>query len=290
MAAVNGDSSKPSSNHARILVFETDEPHPDTKERRGSFGNIFHEVFTEAGQKHDPPLSVDTDVHYIVEDPENGHHGSVPKLSDISTDVSAILITGSMYDAHGNDDWIQRLIQLLRDIWIQRPEIKFSGVCFGHQVLARTLGASVESTPDGAWELAHTEMNLTSVGRKLFRTDKPTLALHQMHQDQVTTVPSATTTDLLDKTTKVHVWASTEHTQIQGLYIRDRLFTTQGHLDLDKDMVHQEIEMREESGGIDGDEKKKAAEAKETAHMKHDGLVVASAVLRFFHGDDHDID
>ena len=72
------------------------------------------------------------------------------------------------------------------------------------------------------------------------------------------------------------------------VYIRDRLFTTQGHLGFDEKMVHRQIEMRQESGGIKDDEH--AAEAKETAHLEHDGKIVAGAILRFFHGDDHDVD
>ena len=103
-----------------------------------------------------------------------------------------------------------------------------------------------------------------------------------MHQDQVTSVPSDS--DLLAGR-KVHVWAKTDHTEVQGLYVQDRLFTTQGHIGFDEKMVHRQIEMREES--ID---EKVAEQAKKTAHMEHDGLVVAEAVLRFFHGDDHDID
>ena len=50
-------------------------------------------------------------------------------------------------------------------------------------------------------------------------------------------------------------------------------------------MVRRQIQLRNESIG-----EERRAETKETAHMKYDGVVVASAILRFFHGDDHDID
>ena len=271
-----------------MVVFETDDPHPETKERKGSFGEIFHSLFKEAGSKHDPPLDVTTSLHYIVDDPRNGHGGHVPDISEIPESTTSILITGSMYDAHGNDAWIMQLLELLKELWSSRPHILLSGVCFGHQILSRLLGAKVEPHPSGEWELAHTAMNLTPIGQKLFRTDDKILHLHQMHQDCVMSKPSLETTDLLKKGTNVHVWASTEHTEIQGLYIRDRLFTSQGHLGFDEKMVHRQIEMREESGGIKNE--KHADEAKETAHLKHDGIVVAGAILRFFHGEDHDID
>lgn len=285
-------TSDPEKVH--ILVLETDEPHPETQERKGSFGEVFHKLFNDAGTNHDPPLEVTTSMHYIVNDPDNGSHGHVPAASEIPESTRAILITGSMYDAGGDTPWVHSLLSLLRELWTTRPQILFSGVCFGHQVLCRLLGSKVEAKDSGRWELAHTEMDLTPVGQKLFRLtdadgrESQKLYLHQMHQDLVTTVPSPATTDLLQHKKKVHVWASSEHTEIQGLYIRDRLFSSQGHLGFDAGMVHTQIEMRQESGGIKDEQH--VAEAKETAHLKHDGEVVAAAILRFFHGDDHDID
>lgn len=68
------------------------------------------------------------------------------------------------------------------------------------------------------------------------------------------------------------------------------MFTSQGHLGFNETMVRRQIEMRQESGAIDGDDKREVAYADETAHLKHDGLVVARAIVRFFHGDDHDVE
>lgn len=277
-----------SNEYVKMLVLETDDPHPDTLQEKGSFGEIFHSLFTEAGDKHDPPLKVDTDMHFVVDDPENDKNGHVPKLDEVPESIDAVLVTGSMYDAHSDEKWTLELLELLTSLWKSRPHMKFSGVCFGHQILSRMLGAQIEQTPGGKWELAHTEMDLTTVGQRLFRTSDSILNLHQMHQDQVTTVPSPEISGLVPKDRKVHVWASTPHTEIQGLYIRDRLFTSQGHLGFDEKMVRRQIEMREEVGSIE--ESETAARGKEKAHLKHDGLIVAAAIVRFFHGDDHDID
>lgn len=271
-----------------MLVLETDSPHPDIKDKKGGYSDILNSLFKVAGKEHDPPLKIETEMHYVVNDPENDHHGHVPQVSDIDPSIKAILITGSMYDAHGDNRWIKELLHFLRVLWIERKDMKFSGVCFGHQILSRALGAKVEQEPAGEWELAHTEMDLTSVGQKLFQTNDKTLSLHQMHQDQVTTVPSSSTTNLLSKDDHVKVWAGTEHTKIQGLYLKERLFTSQGHLGFDEEMVHREIEMRVESGGIE--DKEIAEEGKDSAHLRHDGLVVAGAILRFFHGDDRNVE
>jgi hypothetical protein len=104
-----------------------------------------------------------------------------------------------------------------------------------------------------------------------------------MHLDRVVSPPSAETSDLLDKDVKVHVWGTTDHTGVQGVYIHKRLFSTQGHMEFDEKMVKRQLEMRVESGSV---EKKDADEAAERAGWEHDGLLVAKAVLRFFHGDD----
>jgi GMP synthase-like glutamine amidotransferase len=173
------------------------------------------------------------------------------------------------------------------DLWVQRPDMRFSGVCFGHQVLCRMLGSKLDSAPGGKWELSHTHINLTDVGKKLFRTKHVRLQLHQMHQDYVVEAPSSKTTDLLDEKTKVHVWGSSEHTAVQGVYIKDRMFTSQGHLGFDEDMVKRQIQLRIDSGGIK--DLSHADAAKETADMEPDGEAVAGSILRLFHGEDTDI-
>jgi GMP synthase-like glutamine amidotransferase len=104
-----------------------------------------------------------------------------------------------------------------------------------------------------------------------------------MHLDHVVNPPSTETTDLIPKDTKVHVWGTSDHTGVQGVYIHKRLFTTQGHMEFDEALVKRQLEMRVDSGSVS---KKEADEAAERADWMHDGLLVAKAVLRFFHGDD----
>lgn len=104
-----------------------------------------------------------------------------------------------------------------------------------------------------------------------------------MHLDHVVNPPSTSTTDLLPKGTKIHVWGTSDHTGVQGVYIHKRLFTTQGHMEFNEVMVHRQLEMRVKAGSVTQTE---ADEAAERADWEHDGLIVAQAVLRFFHGDD----
>ena len=108
-----------------------------------------------------------------------------------------------------------------------------------------------------------------------------------MHLDHVVNPPSPSTTDLLPEGTKVHVWGKTEHTGVQGVYIQKRLFSTQGHMEFNEAMVKRQLELRVKSGSVT---KEDANEAAEKADWMHDGLLVAKAVLRFFHGDDDKIE
>jgi len=95
-----------------MLVLETDEAHPDDHKEQGSFGQVLDKLFKTAGDNHDPPLGVETVMRFVVEDKEH-REGSVPTLKELEG-VHAILITGSMYDAHGDEEWILKLLRLLK--------------------------------------------------------------------------------------------------------------------------------------------------------------------------------
>lgn len=102
-------SGSEAPNKVRMMVFETDDPHPDTEREKGSFGQVFDKLFKTAGDNHDPPLGIETAMKFVVE-PKGG---KVPSVDDLK-DVHAILITGSMFDAHGDDEWILKLMKLLK--------------------------------------------------------------------------------------------------------------------------------------------------------------------------------
>lgn len=93
----------------KVLVLETDKPHPDTEDEKGSFGNILHKHFSKAGAEHHPPLGVQTDQVFIVT--EEG--GRMPDVKEFEG-YDGLLITGSMYDAHANNPWILDLLKLLK--------------------------------------------------------------------------------------------------------------------------------------------------------------------------------
>ncbi|OAA53119.1 Glutamine amidotransferase type 1 [Akanthomyces lecanii RCEF 1005] len=278
MAQIN----KPTSDSplVRLMVLETDKPHPDTASDRGSFGQIVHHHFSKAGEAHHPPLAVETDQVFVVT--EQG--GRMPKKEEFEG-YHGLLITGSMFDAHGNNQWILDLLTLLKELWLSRPDFHFTGVCFGHQLLSRLLGGKVAPSASQDWELGHCEIELSSTGQRLFRTRDAKIHLHQMHQDQVTEKPTVKSAGgMLPDDAEIAVWGGSDHTPVQGLYIPNKLFTSQAHMAFDEDMVKRQIQMRVDNGGIQDLEH--ADKAAETAHLEHDGLEVAKAILRLFMYDD----
>lgn len=98
----------------KILILETDEPHPKIQNSKGSYAEILTEHFKKAGKKHDPPLEIEVDMHFVVDDKENDKDGRVPKAEEIDEDIQGVLITGSMYDAHGDEQWIMDLMTFLK--------------------------------------------------------------------------------------------------------------------------------------------------------------------------------
>jgi hypothetical protein len=107
--SVRDTNTSSSIEKVRIIVLETDEPHPDDHREKGSLGELMHDHFVRTGEAHDPPLGVETDQIFVVT--EKG--GRIPTVEEFDG-VKGVLITGSMFDAHGDNEWILQLLDLLK--------------------------------------------------------------------------------------------------------------------------------------------------------------------------------
>lgn len=93
----------------KLIVLETDEPHPETQRERGSFGEIVFHHFYKAGMNHHPPLGIEVEQQFVVT--EKG--GKMPSYEQMEK-YDGLLITGSVFDAHANNPWILELLDLLK--------------------------------------------------------------------------------------------------------------------------------------------------------------------------------
>lgn len=101
----------------RLLILETDQPLSPINSSRGGYGNLFQQLFSSVGSDLDPAIDVHVTPCYVVgnNDSSSEEDGSLPDISTLNN-YDGVVITGSKYDAHGDNPWILRLIK-----WIQGP-------------------------------------------------------------------------------------------------------------------------------------------------------------------------
>ena len=149
----------------RLAILETDTPVPGIQAKYGSYGGVFTHLFERACGALDPPQPLPSQLqlsfHDVVHDPT-----SHPDPESID----AVLITGSKASAFENVDWIVRLVQYVK-LLLEGGRVRVIGVCFGHQIVGRALGAKVDRSVRG-WELSVVEVDLTEEGKQFFGLEK----------------------------------------------------------------------------------------------------------------------
>jgi GMP synthase-like glutamine amidotransferase len=130
------------------------------------------------------------------------------------------LITGSRFGAYEDHAWIPPLEAFIRAAYA--AHVPVVGVCFGHQIIAKAMGGTVEKFK-GGW----------SVGPTDYAFADRTYTLNAWHQDQVTVKPEG-----------AEVVASTAFCENAALLYDDRMFTVQPHPEFRKEFVEGLIKHR----------------------------------------------
>ncbi|KAF6156404.1 hypothetical protein GIB67_031525 [Kingdonia uniflora] len=178
--------------------------------------NVFVDTFGEEGETWD--------LFRVVE-------GKFPDMDELSMYVGFI-ISGSPFDAFGNESWILDLCSLLKKLDFMKKKVL--GICFGHQVLCRALGGEVGRASSG-WDIGLRKVTMVhdlaplSFLRNL-EDVPPCLSIMECHQDEVYNVP-------LD----AKVIALSDKTHIEMFAIGEHILGIQGHPEYTEDILHDII-------------------------------------------------
>ncbi|KAL6964211.1 glucosinolate gamma-glutamyl hydrolase [Sarracenia purpurea var. burkii] len=125
------------------------------------------------------------------------------------------VITGSCNDAHGNEAWICKLLNLLKKLDSMKKKVL--GICFGHQILGRALGGKIGRAISG-WDIGVRTVQL-SPSSELFASLKmpKLLSIIECHQDEVWELPPRAEVMAWSKKTGIEMFRYAEHMMgIQG--------------------------------------------------------------------------
>ncbi|KAF7591083.1 hypothetical protein BBP40_001982 [Aspergillus hancockii] len=226
----------------RVAVLECDIPLDPVTDRYGKYGVIFKRLLTAGLQE----LGA-ADVELQTTGWDVMHNQVYPRPEEFD----ALLLTGSI-----------ELTNYVRDIF-EHHKKPIVGICFGHQIVARALGARVGRN-DAGWEISVEPFTLSDAGKQLFSQD--TL----MHRDIVYEVPQGCVG-----------LGSSPLCEVQGFYMPQRVLSVQGHPEFDEFITTSVIETRHKAGVFDDD---LAKDGLSRAGKHHDGTVFAKAACKFILG------
>ncbi|OJJ75206.1 hypothetical protein ASPBRDRAFT_479990 [Aspergillus brasiliensis CBS 101740] len=242
----------------RIAILECDTPAEKINNKYGGYRGVFSLLLRESAAALGQPDKLDPETGLEISGWDVVTAQEYPNLED----VDAIVLSGSKHDSFEDHPWILKLVEFTKKAF-EDKRVKIFAICFGHQILARALGARVGRNTAG-WELAVCEVDLTETGKELFGRDK--LRIHQMHQDIAYGYPS-----------EVVSLGASPRCAVQGMYVPGKLITVQGHPEFREDIMTEILSLRTAAGLFS---KEQSDDAFSRAGIPHDGIAITVAFLK----------
>lgn len=136
-----------------------------------------------------------------------------------SAECDAYVMTGSRHSVNDEFPWMRRLERFIQQL--DQAEMKFVGICFGHQLMAKALGGRVAKSDKG-WGIGAAVCRVHSVSEWMHPLRRD-LNLIISHQDQVVELPE-----------RIRVLAGNDFCPNYMLLRGKHMLTVQGHPEFSK--------------------------------------------------------
>ncbi len=186
------------------------------------------------------------------------------RFPDSERDCDGWICSPSRSSAYDPLPWIADAEALHRRIVAH--EVPYVGICFGHQLLAQALGATVQRAPHG-WNVGVHEYEVVAP-QPWMANDHANLTLIASHQDQVQTLPDGAS--LLFR-------AADGSCPLAGMTIGERAWTIQLHPEFVPELADHLLAGRIELIGVD-----KVSRARASLTQPLSRRRVADWIGRFF--------
>ncbi|XP_058069425.1 gamma-glutamyl peptidase 5-like [Magnolia sinica] len=191
----------------RFAVLLCAEDSDYVKKKYGGYFGVFVSMLGEEGESWD--------VYRVS-------LGEFPEDGEIDG-YDGFVVTGSCHDAHSNDSWICKLVNLLKRL--DSMQKKVLGICFGHQILSRALGGKTGRAANG-WDIGLRTVDLLP-SKSLSSLQIPSLlTVIECHRDEVWELPPS-----------AEVVARSKKTGVEMFKCGDHIMGIQGHPEYTKDIL-----------------------------------------------------
>lgn len=146
------------------------------------------------------------------------------------------IITGSQFSAYDDIPWIHKAKKLVANLY--EAEISTIGICFGHQLMAESLGGKVKKAHDKGWGVGVHDWNIKRESEWMGKNAPANFSLRASHQDQVIEMPADST-----------LYASSDFCPIAGFQTGKHFLSMQGHPEFSREYSNALIEKRVERIG-----------------------------------------